>query len=252
MSTIFGFDIKTYEPECIIRSTGYTTITCPTPEHKDAHPSCDFNIHTGKWTCKSCGADGDLHDFEVLTGIVLEKTDINIDKDILHTFERSLENYNLATEDEYVLKRVNKETIKTFNIRSNQEFVYIPVNFGYVVRSKYYPDVHDRKYYYYGKLEPYYTLNKLEYNKPLFIVEGIFGLLHLYEMGYNSMCVFGTGNVYRFLEKEKNKLSLYNRVFTAFDNDKAGMKATGKALKYFKIRPIKYDGDIDEITQIKF
>lgn len=248
--TIYGYNIKIYEPDCIIRSTGYTTITCPTPEHVDAHPSCNFNVRSGRWKCLACGSEGTLADFEKHTGYTLEQIEIDIEKEVFHSFEVNYNNYELAINDQYVLDRINTDTIKTFGVKSNEDYVYIPVNFGYVVRSKYYPHLTDRKYYYYGDMQPYYTLNKLEYNKPLFIVEGIFGLLHLHELGYNSLCVFGTGNVYRFLEREKSKLQLFDKVYTAFDNDKAGERATSKALKYFNIIPYKYVGDIDEIEQI--
>jgi hypothetical protein len=41
----------------------------PCPVHNDRHPSARVHWATGRWVCMSCGARGDLLDFQIfLTG----------------------------------------------------------------------------------------------------------------------------------------------------------------------------------------
>ena len=44
-------------------------ITCPTPEHRDNHPSASIHVDTGRWHCFACKAGGDARGFLSLFGV---------------------------------------------------------------------------------------------------------------------------------------------------------------------------------------
>jgi hypothetical protein len=51
------------------RGGTWLRVNCIDPDHEDLHGSCDVNVETGGFHCKSCGAQGNAYKAALLAGL---------------------------------------------------------------------------------------------------------------------------------------------------------------------------------------
>lgn len=73
---------------------------------------------------------------------------------------------------------------------------------------------------------------RLDFDKPVYVVEGIIDSLSLTEAGFQSIAVLSAGQ-----DVSKLRLDGFKQIVTAFDHDRAGITATRKWLKALRGKP---------------
>lgn len=219
-------------------SGGNELITrCPFPEHNDKEPSASFNVSKGVLYCFGCGQSATAQQIaDMLGGFVHITAKPDQYKKIADTYWRQLLLNPLAIDNEYLAKRrVPNDQVREFGILANSNGIIFPFKknnrvVGVQIRQY----THRPKYLTFGYKVPLWpdkqwrTYN-LDTNEPewVIITEGIFSTLRLLEFGFNSYATLGALMKYSV----KDYLRQHSKVLGVFDNDKAGIIASGKLLK---------------------
>ena len=147
---------------------------------------------------------------------------------------------NVAQTDYFINRGLSKETIDRFNLGYDPEknLVTIPYNpdcKGYVDRvlwdgnSKYYK--HSNELFNVDTLYTYHTSDDIFFNIGyVFVTEGQIDAMSFMEIGLNAVGLGGTNEIKK-LTKQLKEHSSNKILILAFDNDKAGKRATGKFIE---------------------
>ena len=227
------------------------------PFHIEDNPSFGINIYSGKYHCFACEEKGDsgtlfrkleiecnIDDidrtgFELL-GIYIKKIQEQI-KVVNNKFKfQQIIIGNNIYYDYLTRRNINNETIKKLNIgfiKNNKIYkdrIVFPIYndngkklLWYEGRSisenkkiKYYRPINSRS------KECLYNLHNCNKHYCI-VVEGIFGVARIVQLGYDSVCVFGS----TVSDKQINKLIRFTDVYFIFDQDKAGRMGMRKLQK---------------------
>jgi len=225
--------------------SGWTPVLCPL--HDDNRASAAINWKLG-FTCKAgCGGRSlsKLYQ-EIIGGDVAEEKDEldSIDFDDAPVLDE-LKPASVFYEDaaglfkHFVAERgISPQTYRalgvTFELNPTaKDFGYITIPNGAKrsVKRKFIDGmVGDRYVNSSGKGQPIYKLPEVHDAKDVILVEGLFDLMALYEMGYRNVSAALTSSF-----KEKQAYEFKGKtVFVIFDNDYAGYKGSRKAAEHLK------------------
>lgn len=231
---------KIYDPEFlglqVSKMMGEEAIVfCP--YHSDSNPSAEFSLTKGLFYCFGCQERKTAVQLaEELGGELVELAEIP-GVDLGLGFEKGeklwfdiLKN-PLATDSEYLAKRmVSQNQIWKHDIRENKDGVIFPI------RDKMYNAIGAQsrhykrkpKYLFHGKRFPIWPIENALQPGPMFVVEGVFGVLRAERIvNQATVAIMGAGavkNASGFL----NGLGSTVRPMAIMDNDYAGLLAAGK------------------------
>lgn len=228
-------------------------VKCTSGEHIDKSPSLSYNIEKNIFNCWSCGFRGGKSKFLESIGI---ETKINLETKQSYKIVKlrnkikkytDIANINIP-EDYREIKRefkgIHVDTFKNFNaFVTNQgdlaDYLCIPVyqyqKLKFIEGRLKNPSESKPKYFRqpaHAKVkEVLFPIDKIKNTNKAILVEGIFDMLNMHQLGYtNTLCIFGANN----FGKEKIKLlddKGINFVYILMDSDTAGLKAAQKIYK---------------------
>lgn len=240
-------------------------VRCFSGMHEDKNPSLSFNIEKGVFNCFSCGFKGNTQQFFSGLGVtetpqVSSKIGVKLKKlrkklDIIKhgteiRFPEPVININ------HSFKNISADTLKSFEAfftDSNgfSEYVCFPIYQNKKLRFiegryKVLNSVSDMPKYLrkpsgVSVSEILFPLDKIKDFSHIILVEGLFDVLRLHDLGYtNSLCIFGTQNF--GIEKAKI-LDEYGcrKVTILMDGDNSGKMVATKIEKLLDSRNIETD-----------
>lgn len=202
-----------------LRPVGEFWCYCIFESHSEAKAS--FNPITGVIYCHKCKKSASLKEILNITGGIVERRifklpDVNANQiEWIH-----LLNNKLALNNSYLNKRkVSEQSIKLFNILETESSILIPLKMNNkitgIIERKYSGNI---RYIFYGRQPPVFPYDmQYDIEKPVYLVEGVFGVINALQNDKQAYCIFGT-NVNKYKIKH---LTNYNLI-GAFDNDEAG------------------------------
>ena len=218
-------------------------IRCLNPEHEDRNPSLRVNKVSGVMNCFSCGFKGNIFKFfdEVINARDLQRKKLQ-DK-ILNI---RADNVGLKMPKNYTsfvgaYRGITASTISNYRAFTSVEPEYA----GRIVFPIY--DITGKIRAFVGRamdntIVPKYKVHPSGVKLPLFpgdvqlvqgsviLVEGIFDCLNLIDKGLpNVVCIFGTNNI-DIYKMSLLKVMNVTSVYTFFDGDDAGERATEKVV----------------------
>jgi 5S rRNA maturation endonuclease (ribonuclease M5) len=238
-------------------------IQCFSGMHEDKNPSLGFNLEKGVYHCFSCGVSGNadklfrnLGIYNPITATTKQTYKINklikkLDKIRFGTNVRLPEPRDAIN---YDFKGISSETLVDFEAFTTtadglENYICIPVyQFGKLrfIESRYSSLVEKLTVPKYlrkpGGVEVsdvLFPLDNIENFDTIILVEGIFDMLNLYDLGYtNTLCYFGVEN---FNAQKAKLLDEYGckHVIVVADGDAPGRRVAKKIEQLFDNRSIK-------------
>lgn len=218
-------------------------IRCLNPDHEDRNPSLRVNKVSGVMNCFSCGFKGSVFKF---FGESVNQRDLQRKRLQDKILSIRADNIGLQMPSNYTpfigrYRSISASTIKKYRAFTSVEPEYA----GRIVFPIY--DITGKIRAFIGRatdstITPKYRIHPRGVKLPLFpgdfgviqgsviLVEGIFDCLNLIDKGLsNVICIFGTNNF------DSYKMSLLKvvgvtTVYTMFDGDEAGEKATERVM----------------------
>ena len=225
-------------------------LSCTSGEHEDNTPSLSLNLEKNIFHCWSCGFSGGTTKFlesigEVVRLSVESKQPYKIKK-LKSKIQRIIEcdEIELPSERRMFIKEfkgIKSSTLKEFQAFTTQQlqlqnYICFPIyqfgklkyiegrlNISSSIQSKYY-----RQPTHAGTAEILFPLDKIRNTNSVILVEGIFDLLNMWQLGYhNTLCIFGATNFNR------KKLEILDRIGVTkvdimMDSDIPGQIASDK------------------------
>lgn len=258
-------------------------ISCLNPDHDDQNPSLRVDKMTGVAHCFSCGWKKNLfRHFGIFERAVLpvkvNKVKEKIKELILESSRSGIPMPEGAIPYTQSFRGISPATFKKFdafythNIEKLEDRIVFPIRditgktFAYLARHV---NMQAEKRYlvYPGgvELQPYPALLESNYKK-IFLVEGLFDLLNVYDKGvYNVVCSFGTSTLMKDTARKllPYKVQGVETINLMFDGDEPGRQAAEKLKPLiedagFIVRIVELPDDSDPgslsadmITQIK-
>lgn len=234
---------KTNNPQEIL-------IKCTNPEHEDGSPSLSYNVDRNVFNCWSCGFRGGRVRFlesigEATTLEFESKQEFKIAR--LHKkLQDKLINLDVVMPENcrpwtQEFRGISADTIKEFEafITTDEKFaayLCFPIRqYGRLhciegrlrmespAKPKYLRRPHGVKV-----SEIMFPLDKVKNTNSVILVEGLFDMLNMWQMGYkNTLCIFGSTNFNKFKVKMLDNLGI-TKVYLMFDGDSSGRKAAEK------------------------
>ena len=225
-------------------------ISCTSGEHEDNTPSLSFNLEKNVFHCWSCGFSGGTSKFlesigEVTRIPIESKQPYKIQKlknKIKHLIE--CDDIELPSDRRMINKQfkgISAKTLKEFQAFTTQQlqlqnYICFPVyQFGklkYIEGRLTISSATQPKYYrrpaHASIVEILFPLDKVKNTNYIILVEGIFDLLNMWQLGFhNTLCLFGATNFNR------KKLEILDRtgvtkVDIMMDSDTPGTLAAEK------------------------
>lgn len=217
-------------------------VSCP--YHSDSHPSSTFNVELGLFHCFSCGTsknafqlaadlDGEIVQFEnVRTFSAMNKIPYKEAKD--DSWEMWL-NYPFAIKNRYLDGRqVTPTQVFDFQIKAFNDGIIFPMRNAsrqiIGVQTRWLSG--DRKYIFFGSRPPVWPMerlgNYLNYShktgRPLYIVEGIFGVLRLNYYSTQAVASMSASAI----KEAVQVMGFHKAIRGIFDADEAGYLAAAK------------------------
>lgn len=198
-------------------------VLCYCPFHDDHTPtSFFFNVITGLFDCFACGAHGNVQQLASFTHGTIENAG-NLKQYSYRKIDLSGFMEFPCVQSDYLIKRgLSLDTVKTFDIRSNNHQIIFPFYdaLGGLkgVQVRYMRG--DTRYRIFGDKLPFYPFRPFK-PQPVFIVEGVFGVLRAYRANVQAITFLGS----KSLPSDFAKGYLTNQqqsIIIAYDNDKAG------------------------------
>ena len=238
-------------------------VRCFSGMHEDKNPSLSFNLEKGVFNCFSCGFRGNTQQFFEGLGIMnapqlTTKLGLRLNKlknkleGIRNTSEVRMPEPNIKITHSF--KGISANTLKEFeafftDASGLSEYVCIPiyqhkklrfVEGRYkVLSSNSEMPKYLRKPSGVSVSEILFPLDKIKDFSHIVLVEGLFDVLKLHDLGYkNSLCIFGTQN---FGTDKAKLLDEYGcrKVTILMDGDAAGKSAATKIQKLLDARNIE-------------
>jgi len=229
-------------------------VKCTSGEHEDNKPSLSYNLDKNIFNCWSCGFSGGQTKFLQSIG---EYTVVTFDSKQPYKIEKLRQkikkiSYNIPLElpkqrRDYSqrFKGISSRIFKEFDAFTCNDtklinYLCIPVYQRSVlqfIEGRYTLDSTNKPKYYRQPQHAsvsniLFPLDKITDKNSVILVEGIFDMLNMWQLGYtNTLCIFGANN---FNEKKVNLLDSIGttRVYIMMDGDIAGRKAAEKILKF--------------------
>lgn len=239
------------------------TVRCFSGAHEDKNPSLSFNLEKGVFNCFSCGFKGNTQQF--FAGLGITETP-QIHTKIGVKIKRLKNKLNLIRSPSEIrlpepniqithsFKGISSETLKNFEAFFTEstdfaEYVCVPIyqhkKLRFIEgRYKVLSSTTDKPKYLrkpngVSVSETLFPLDKITDFSHVILVEGLFDVLKLHDLGYtNSLCVFGTQN----FGPEKAKLldeCGCRKVTILMDGDTSGKLAAAKIEKLLDSRAIE-------------
>ena len=206
------------------------------PYHPDSNPSAEYNPTKGVFYCFGCHESktakqlaDDLGGSLVAISTLPSEFDPKIgdDQDWVGWTKNPL-----AYGNGYLFDRVvSDKQIQKYGIMEHQEGVIFPIadRFENVVGVQVRRYTKKPKYMFYGKRQSIWPMSNLFGSGPLFVTEGVFGVLRAEHAAYGcAVSIMGSGGV-EFSTKILNNLG-HREVYIVMDQDWAGLVAAGKFL----------------------
>jgi hypothetical protein len=202
---------------------------CINPVHIDHNPSSYFNMQTGLFFCHSCGFSANVKQICEITGGNVKKVPSNSFQSEFLDGENDWQkflSYPLAIDHPYMKQRkVSNDLIKEYNILGSEDKIIIPItnsfgdNIGVNIRHL---ENHKFKYQVLGDKDiwPKVNWHKYDRDKPVFYVEGVFGVLNALRWGLQAFAILGAANFPKVYGMDEFD------VIGVFDDDPAGWKAS--------------------------
>jgi DNA primase len=217
------------------------------PYHGGSGKSAGFNIKTGAFHCFKCGANSNVYKIASEQGGRVVKTQIKkaYRANTVENWRHYLA-HPVDTKNQYLLDRqVTPAQIEFFEIRTTPDSIVIPTKnqwgetIGVVIRKQ----EGKIRYLYGGERAPLWPLEFWHrynrHDKPIVVVEGIFGALRGMLFGYQTFATLGA-----IVTKNTLKhLRVLPRLRCVFDPDDAGYVAGYRILKNVGI-----DSDVDVVV----
>ena len=215
-----------------------TEVVALCPFHEDTHSSFSICMNRMIYYCFSCGAKGKLKsDDKRPTPTYEHFEEIFKDGNLENNQSQGLPaEYKHIDSDsiylDYLFSRgLSLQTIKKFRLGYCESGTYadriiVPLKSGFVARTIHSPKLAKIAT---GRAEKYLfplglQVSKILFNygdyDPIVLCEGVFDVMHLYEMGYNVIGIFGA----RLHQKQLESLCKLNskKIILALDGDGAG------------------------------
>lgn len=253
-------------------------LTCTSGEHMDSTPSMSYNLDSEIFHCWSCGFKGGSKKFLESIGEVTfvdfsSKQPHRINK-LKEKIRKLVEFNDIKLPDDRRLygntfRGISIETLRTFGAFTTQElglsdYLCIPIyQHGKLkfIEGRLLKDLHDQPKYYRRPanatvIDTLYPLDKIGNTNHVILVEGLFDMINMWQLGYNNtLCTFGTNS---FTKKKAEMLDSrgVTRVDVMMDADLAGAKAAHKIASlldacdiYARIIKLPTGVDPGELTQ---
>lgn len=248
-------------------------VSCPHPDHEDRNPSASINVSKRLWTCYSCGAGGTLE--ALLGGRISDPDTDDLIEELNETLntvgerqrvypERWLDQFEVDEEQiqAYWVNRrgFSEELCRTFRLGydGESERATFPLRspigevWGVVGRAT---GAQLPKYLYPSHAPVSTTLFGYHLvrtgRSDIVLVEGALDALAMWDVGLPAVAQLG-GSLSERQETLLKRLGL--RTLTlAFDNDKAGEKATQSVLRRFNwvsVRRMRWDEAVKDVDDL--
>lgn len=227
---------------------------CTCPYHHDTTPSASFNMVKGVFYCFSCGASANAEQLaRDLSGVIVKRDSLVMGDEEDDPEEWMwIQHQPLALGNSYLVKRgVSDNTVRQFDIRQHPDGIaFLLYDQQHKLRGVQIRHKEKRpKYLIYGRpptLWPAWI--QYDYSEPVFIVEGVFGVLRAYESGIQAYAVLGAMKAAKAWEQAA--LS-YRELYAFMDDDEAGNKAALELLlaSRGRVRAILPGGEADELSE---
>lgn len=225
-------------------------LTCTSGEHKDSSPSLSFNLEKGIFNCWSCGYSGGINKYLASIGETVQidydsKQPYKIEKlkkkirSVVETNDIKLPDDRKLFQEDY--RGISAETYRFFNAFTTDQYgltdyLCIPIyqhSKLKFIEGRLMRDLHNQPKYYRRPnnakaIDCLFPLDKLKHTNYVILVEGLFDVLNMWNIGYNNtLCIFGASNF------KKDKVDILDRlgvtrVDILMDSDKAGQMAAEK------------------------
>lgn len=239
------------------------TIKCFSGLHEDKNPSLSLNLDKGVFNCFSCGFKGNIQYFFECLGVtqapqIQSKLGYKIKKlqnklELIRSKgEVTLPEPNIAVKHDF--KGISAKTLEEFGAFFTDssgfyDYICIPIyqhkKLKFVEgRYRVLSDISGKPKYLRKPAQVsvsniLFPLDKIENFTHIILVEGLFDVLKLHELGYkNSLCIFGTQN---FTHAKAKLLDEYGTrmVTILMDGDSSGSVAATKIQKLLEQRNIE-------------
>ena len=235
-------------------------ISCTSGEHIDKSPSLSYNLEKNMFHCWSCGFSGGITKFMQSIGET-----IRLDVDSKQPFKiKKLKDKirKLVEIDEIHLpeerhiyngefKGISGSVMKEFQAFTTQhlglkDYICIPVyQFGKLkfIEGRYAGMIAGKPKYYRRPQgapvsEILFPLDKVKNTNYVILVEGIFDMLNMWQLGYkNTLCIFGASNFNRKKLEILDRIGV-TRVDIVMDPDAPGQMAASKIADLLNTRDI--------------
>ena len=202
-------------------------IACTSGEHIDKSPSLSYNLEKNMFHCWSCNFSGGITKFMKSIG---ETVHIDVDSKQPYKIKKLKEKLQAVIE-------VDSLKLPESRILFDEDFkVCIPVyQFGKLkfIEGRLGKPVTDKPKYYRTPrkapvAESLFPLDKIKNTNYVILVEGIFDMLNMWQLGYhNTLCIFGCTNFSRKKLDILDRIGV-TRVDILMDPDVAGQRAANK------------------------
>lgn len=262
--------IKLYNPYTIfynvksVNKDGWATIVCPHSNSSLSKENAGYHIPTQRYVCHgNChktiiGIDNILRWLSDDHNIYIAKSDLEeIDETFFTKKEETysldnMEKFPLAIDNDYLKSRqVSNDLVKLYDIRYFRNRLYVPtINYknqltGYNTRA-----TNRKDYRFYGDknscLREDFVLS-YDTDKPLYIVEGMFGEFRLVGLGFQACGMLGQQSFKNGLD---GLLGRFTTVYGCFDDDIAGHNYAKQLKRVCPLAEILDFKEWDEINEI--
>jgi len=225
-------------------------ISCTSGEHTDKSPSLSYNLERNVFHCWSCGFSGGINKFMKSIG---ETVILDVDSKQPYKIKKLKDKIrNIIEFDDIQIpserhkwssefRNIDAKTMKEFQAFTTdqmglQDYICFPVyQFGKLKfvegrlsktiagKSKYNRKPHKAKVN-----DILFPLDKLKNTNYVILVEGIFDMLNMWQLGYkNTLCIFGATNFGRKKLEILDRIGV-TRVDILMDPDAPGQMAASK------------------------
>lgn len=249
--TTYGYDANELGLEVTGRSgLNEVLCKCPNPEHDDANPSASFNTETGLLYCFSCGYSANAYQLAKQAGVRLEKKPIKHVKPDSEQQWKEFYKLPFADNNHYLKTRnVTNKEVNIFGIRETHNgivFLFEDAKHNLIgTQIRQYSK--KPKYLTFGERILYDLPMLVHYtpDRPIYLTEGIFGMIRGYQAGFQTLATIGAMIKESTLEPVLN----WPKVYGMFDNDFAGYIAACRLLKFIPQAKVILGATADEMSK---
>ena len=235
-------------------------ISCTSGEHIDKSPSLSYNLEKNMFHCWSCGFSGGITKFMQSIG---ETIRLDVDskqpskiKKLKDKIRKLVEIDEIHLPEERHIyngefKGISGSVMKEFQAFTTQhlglkDYICIPVyQFGKLkfIEGRYAGMIAGKPKYYRRPQgapvsEILFPLDKVKNTNYVILVEGIFDMLNMWQLGYkNTLCIFGASNFNRKKLEILDRIGV-TRVDIVMDPDAPGQMAASKIADLLNTRDI--------------